>query len=94
LHKWIRYNNALSVKQERAYPRRRFSGTTTIGGAEVTVSLFPVVRAQDPGPANDKHSEEATWFTRTTLLGPRSNMDQMAEAIRKIQKHAGDLARS
>jgi dTDP-4-amino-4,6-dideoxygalactose transaminase len=43
-------------------------------------------------PANDKLSEEAAWFTQTTLLGPRSDMDQMAEAIRKIQKHAGDLA--
>jgi dTDP-4-amino-4,6-dideoxygalactose transaminase len=45
-------------------------------------------------PANDKLSEKAAWFTQTTLLGPRSDMDQMAEAIRKIQKHAGDLARS
>ena len=45
-------------------------------------------------PANDKLSEEAAWFTQTTLLGPRSDMDQMAEAIRKIQKHAGDLAKA
>ncbi len=44
-------------------------------------------------PANDKMSEEAAWFTQTTLLGPRSDMDQMAEAIRKIQKHAGELAK-
>ena len=44
-------------------------------------------------PANDKLSEEAAWFTQTTLLGPRSDMDQMAEAIRKLQKHAGDLAK-
>ena len=43
-------------------------------------------------PANDKLSEEAAWFTQTTLLGPRTDMDQMAEAIRKIQKHAGELA--
>ena len=45
-------------------------------------------------PANDKLSEEAAWFTQTTLLGPRSDMDQMAEAIRKLQKHAGDLAKA
>jgi hypothetical protein len=31
---------------------------------------------------------------QTTLLGPRTDMDQMAEAIRKIQKHAGDLAKA
>ncbi len=44
--------------------------------------------------ANDKLSEEAAWFTQNTLLGPRSDMDQMADAIRKIQKYAGELARA
>jgi hypothetical protein len=27
------------------------------------------------------------------LLGPRTDMDQIAEAIRKIHAHAGDLAK-
>ena len=45
-------------------------------------------------PANDKLSEEACWFTQPTLLGPRTDMDQMADAVRKIQKHAGDLAKA
>ncbi len=44
-------------------------------------------------PANDKLSEEAAWFPQTVLLGPRSDMDQIAEGIRKIQKHAGELAK-
>ena len=44
-------------------------------------------------PANDKLSEEAAWFTQNTLLGPRSDMDQMAEALRKLQTYAGDLAK-
>ena len=44
-------------------------------------------------PANYKLSEEAAWFTQTTLLGPRSDIDQMADALRKIQKHAGELAK-
>lgn len=43
-------------------------------------------------PANDQLSEEAAWFTQNTLLGTREDMDQIAEAIRKIQKHAGALA--
>ena len=34
---------------------------------------------------------EAVWLTQTMLLGPRSDMDQIAEAIRKIQRHAGEL---
>jgi perosamine synthetase len=45
-------------------------------------------------PANDKLSAEAAWFTQPTLLGPRSDMDQMADAIRKIKAHAGALAKA
>jgi len=42
-------------------------------------------------PANDKLCEEAVWFTQTMLLGPRGDMDQMADAIRKIQRQASTL---
>ena len=45
-------------------------------------------------PANDKLCEEAVWFTQNMLLGPRSDMDQIAEAIRKIQDHAAELAKA
>jgi perosamine synthetase len=44
-------------------------------------------------PANDKLCGEGVWFTQTMLLGPREDMDQIADAIRKIQAHAGELAR-
>jgi dTDP-4-amino-4,6-dideoxygalactose transaminase len=43
-------------------------------------------------PANDKLCEEAVWFTQTMLLGPREDMDQIADAVRKIQRQAGALA--
>jgi dTDP-4-amino-4,6-dideoxygalactose transaminase len=42
-------------------------------------------------PANDKLCEEAVWFTQTMMLGPREDMDQIAEAVRKIQRQAGAL---
>jgi dTDP-4-amino-4,6-dideoxygalactose transaminase len=42
-------------------------------------------------PENDKLCEEAVWFFQTMLLGPRRDMDDIAEAVRKIQKHAGEL---
>jgi len=42
-------------------------------------------------PENDKLCEEAVWFFQTMLLGSRHDMDDIAEAIRKIQKHAGEL---
>lgn len=43
-------------------------------------------------PQNDLLTgEQAIWFTQTMLLGPKSDMDQIAEAIRKIQKYAKEL---
>jgi dTDP-4-amino-4,6-dideoxygalactose transaminase len=45
-------------------------------------------------PENDKLCERAVWFTQTMFLGSRTDMDQIADAIRKIQKQAGTLVRS
>ena len=42
-------------------------------------------------PQNERLCTEAVWLTQTMLLGPRSDMDQIADAILKIQRHAGDL---
>ena len=44
-------------------------------------------------PANDRLCQEAVWFTQPMLLGTRSDMDQIAAAVRKIQAHAEALAR-
>jgi len=48
-------------------------------------------KEQNHCPQNDKLCTQAVWFTQNMLLGPRSDMDQIAEAIRKIQAHAGEL---
>jgi len=45
-------------------------------------------------PANDRLCQEAVWFIQTMLLGPRTDMEQIAEAIRKIQAQAGRLAKA
>lgn len=43
-------------------------------------------------PENDKLcNEEAVWFFQTMLLAERGAMDQIAEAVRKIQKHAAEI---
>ncbi|MGI6573887.1 MAG: aminotransferase class I/II-fold pyridoxal phosphate-dependent enzyme [Fermentimonas sp.] len=43
-------------------------------------------------PQNDKLTkEQAVWFTQPMLLGDRSDMDKIAEAVRRIQKHATEL---
>jgi dTDP-4-amino-4,6-dideoxygalactose transaminase len=44
-------------------------------------------------PANDQLCEEAVWFTQAMFLGTRSDMDQIAEAIRKVRGNAEALAR-
>ncbi|MBI4324311.1 MAG: DegT/DnrJ/EryC1/StrS family aminotransferase [Chloroflexi bacterium] len=45
-------------------------------------------------PANDQLCQEAVWFTQTMFLGSRRDMDQMAEAMRKIRQHAAELAKA
>jgi dTDP-4-amino-4,6-dideoxygalactose transaminase len=44
-------------------------------------------------PANDRLCTEAVWLTQTQLLGPRGDMDQIADAVRKIKKHSAEIAR-
>lgn len=39
-------------------------------------------------PQNEKLCAQAVWLSQNMLLGDRSRMDQYAEAIRRIQKHA------
>jgi perosamine synthetase len=45
-------------------------------------------------PENDKLCEEAVWFEQTMLLGSKRDMDQIGEAVHKIQEHAAELVRS
>ncbi len=49
---------------------------------------------QNQCPVNDQVCQEAVWLTQTQLLGPRSDMDQIADAVRKIKHHAADLSRA
>lgn len=42
-------------------------------------------------PQNDILCAENVRFTQPTLLGPRSDMESIAEAIRKVQNHAAEI---
>jgi dTDP-4-amino-4,6-dideoxygalactose transaminase len=42
-------------------------------------------------PQNVKLSEQALWLFQSMLLGSKSDMEKIALAIRKIQKHAREL---
>ena len=43
-------------------------------------------------PENDKLCGEGLWFMQNMLLGPRSDMEEIAAAIRKIHAHSAALA--
>ena len=45
-------------------------------------------------PANDALCEVAVWLTQTMLLGPRSDMDEIAAAFRKVQRNSTRLAKA
>jgi dTDP-4-amino-4,6-dideoxygalactose transaminase len=45
-------------------------------------------------PENDKLTDQAVWFTQNMLLGTKAEMELIAEAIIKIHKHAGELAKA
>jgi dTDP-4-amino-4,6-dideoxygalactose transaminase len=44
-------------------------------------------------PQNDRLCAEAFWMGQTTLLGTHADMDQIAQAVRKVQAHSARLAR-
>lgn len=45
-------------------------------------------------PENDRLCQEAVWLTQNMLLGSRNDMEQIAEAVRKLREHAAELTRA
>jgi dTDP-4-amino-4,6-dideoxygalactose transaminase len=56
--------------------------------------VFAEWRERNQCGQNDRLCAEAVWLGQTMLLGPRSDMDQIAEAARKVQAHAARLAQA
>jgi len=44
-------------------------------------------------PANDQLCKEAVWLTQNMLLGPRTDMEEIAAAINRIQKNAPEIVK-
>ncbi len=42
-------------------------------------------------PVNDRLTEEAVWLLQTTLLGTKNDMEQIGDAVKRIQKNAKKL---
>ena len=51
-------------------------------------------REQNRCPENDRLCTEAIWIVQTMLLGPRQDMEDIAEAIRKVQATAPQLVKT
>jgi dTDP-4-amino-4,6-dideoxygalactose transaminase len=45
-------------------------------------------------PANDQLCQEAVWFSQNMLLGTKSDIDDIANAIQKVYENRDDLAKS
>ncbi len=45
-------------------------------------------------PRFKKLCSQGVWFTQNLLLGPKENMEIIADAVRRIQKHAAEIAKS
>jgi dTDP-4-amino-4,6-dideoxygalactose transaminase len=88
---------AEGIPGSRGYlPLNRESFLKTALESRAYKKLFPenVLKSweeRNECPENNKLCEEAVWFTQNMFLGTKNDMDQIAEAIRKIQKHTGEL---
>lgn len=58
---------------------------------EETINQWP---ERNQCPQNDQLCEHAVWFMQNVLLASREDMEQIATAIAKLQRRAGDLARA
>jgi hypothetical protein len=45
-------------------------------------------------PVNEKLCAQAVWFTQSILLGSRTDMEQIVEAVARIQGHAAAIAKA
>jgi hypothetical protein len=56
--------------------------------------IFRRWRDRNQCPQNDRLCTEAVWLTQTMLLGPRRDMDDIADAVLKVRAHAAQLTQS
>lgn len=62
-------------------------GFQNIYGKDVLDAYFGRIEC----PENDRLCTQGVWFTQNMLIGPRSDMDDIADAIERIHAHAKEL---
>ncbi|MFB3826597.1 MAG: DegT/DnrJ/EryC1/StrS family aminotransferase [Bryobacteraceae bacterium] len=92
--------NAEGIPASRGYPRMNqqpfLKNALHSKGFKAIYSAERLARWEERNqcPANDGVADENVWFTQTMLLDTRQGMEQIAEAIRKIQVNAALLLKA
>jgi hypothetical protein len=55
---------------------------------------YKVFMEKNQCPENDQLCEEAVWFTQNILLGDKSDMDDIANAIKRIHQNAEKIKKT
>ncbi len=51
-------------------------------------------RERNHCPANDKACQEGLWLSQSVLLGDKRDMEEIAEAMKKVQRHASQILKA
>jgi perosamine synthetase len=92
--------NAEGIPASRGYPRMNqqpfLKNVLSSKGFKAIYSAERLARWEERNhcPNNDMLADEAVWLTQTMLLDTRRGMEQIAEAIRKLQANAGSLRKA
>ena len=88
-------------RYEGKLPRDKFVAALRAEGVPCSSGYVPLNREPFLGkdqaescPANDRLCSQAIWFTQTMLLDTKQGMDQIAQAIRKIEGSADKISRA
>ena len=92
---FIKALNAEGIPTQASYPSVRKLDVFQNGEFRKRLSpehareAFPFLQAECP--VTDDAAENTVWLVHRTLLGSQADTEEIVAAIRKIQKHAGDL---
>jgi dTDP-4-amino-4,6-dideoxygalactose transaminase len=88
-------------RYEGKLPRDKFVSALRAEGVPCSTGYVPLNREPFLGkeqtescPVNDRLCSQAVWFTQTMLLDTKQGMDQIAQAIRKIEGSADKISRA
>lgn len=98
--KFLKALNAEGVPCSGGYsPMNQDAGIRETLASKAMRRVFPAAALdgwaeRNACPENKKLCGEAVWFSQPMLLGPKTDMDEIAAAIRKIGKHAAAIAKA